>query len=908
LLDGLTSAFGSLWTLQGPRGAEFAGRDVIYSDAAWSADNGDNYSYWYNSSRSALALPVGDYALSIGIRSGYNAAYGFKLVDASSLAPLTLGEAISTQRSPANATIGYRVAALAGDAVLLAVNQDSSAQGYSDWKLYAMDGSRISGDYSDLGRATFKIPMTGDYVLVDEGRYYDTGTASVSFKLSRQSITLKALVLNDVISGNLLNKTSTDAYSFELNEATVVTLDTLLPGTYEPYWGGYNVNWKLEGSGGTVVNWTTFYDSGDRTMALKSGKYTLSVRAPGDAASPYQFRLVTSAVAEVVSIDSPVMASFPAVERKLYKFNATAGESFSLQSERNGSYQYWDPYFSVYDPYGRQVTQGAGYSGRVTIPAAYSGEYLIEFRSQGSVYGVYNATTQNLQFTLYKDTVVQQTLSLDTLVSGAISQSAQSQNYSFTLNAPTRVLIDTGSAASGTAWALKGPRGQEATGRAFGTGTHYFDLPIGRYDLTVARPDIGTGNYALRVLSLDAASTLAGLPDAQQITLDTVTGRSTVKVVVAQDSELIYQTLSSTLGGVSWQLLNVKGVVVQSGNANSNKPRFAVNAGTYYLVFTGTQNTSTAQQASFKLITSITSTALSNLGLNQSIIDSLAQPGNVREYRFRTTQPTTVWLDSQTNSADVVWDLTGPLGSLRSGIALNQATELASASAIALDAPGEYVLRVYSQTSASASYTFQLLDLNVLNTLALGSAQATNLSSGSAAKAYAINALGGEYFSFDTSAIQGGAARAWLFDPTGLRVMVPTLLTVGSSLKTLLTKTGRYVLVVDGVLENTTDVVVSWQASTTPGFVSPLALGANAMHTLLKTDVPDAWAFSVAATSRIVLEGQGNTGTQWQLRRPNGALVATGDIGQLTQRVLEAGSYQLQVSAADASALGDWSM
>lgn len=95
------------------------------------------------------------------------------------------------------------------------------------------------------------------------------------------------------------------------------------------------------------------------------------------------------------------------------------------------------------------------------------------------------------------------------LVQGAIEVPGEVDQYSFHVDAPANLYVDSLTNNSQIAWSLNGPRGPEVNQQAFSSGDRLLGLlPTGDYILAVDGSGDATGSYAFRLVDLDSATSV----------------------------------------------------------------------------------------------------------------------------------------------------------------------------------------------------------------------------------------------------------------------------------------------------------------------------------------------------------------------------------------------------------------
>ena len=886
----------AIWSLLGPRGTEVDQRSLYSSDA--------NYNY------SVLSLPAGDYALTVKgapynqyYYSG-NGAYTFRLLDPATFPALTLGQQTAATRSPANATIGYRLNATAGTTLVLNSSESGSnyGNGGSTWRLidsFGREVAPVSG--ANVGNL-YVIPTTGVYTLLDEGYYYVTGTSNVTFTLAQQTRTSAPLSFNDQLSGNLAGRQSLADYSFTLDEAGTIVFDALdtLTGN------AGNVQWLVTGPKGNVTGWNSLTnDYYGALYALPPGRYTITLRNTQDSAATYKFRVLNRDAAVALTPGVDVNEIIPAGESRLYRFNANAGEHFYFGGKNTyyatNEYCLW----SLVDPFGRQVASGATYSDIPDITLTATGEYILVVSPVTNYSSPANAP-RNVKFNLASKSLSLAALTLNDDISGSIRRPGETVKYSFTLVSPTTMLVDTGVATnpSSLSWSLSGPRGSEASMRSFNSAQDsLLSLPAGNYEFSVAYSDLSTGTYNFRLVDASTVPTLA-IDGTTQLTLNPASHAQAYQLVVDDGGDFLFdpQTYARSAG---WRIVDRLGNMLRSGDMSTATQPFPLVAGRYFFVVDGPNNVSSNDQYKFTVRRSVTTAQ--TLTVNTDINGSIDSIGQRYDYSFSINTPTTVLFDSLSNRSDLSWELTGPTGSLRSNISFNVADEGATSAPIRLDSAGVYRLRVTPRGNATGAFNFRLLDLANAEALPLDSAQILTLNPGSSAKVFSLDGNAGDYWTLGVTSVSGGSARVWVIDPDGNHLIEAANAVAGVTIAAAFKKTGRHTIVVEGAIGNSDVVDLSWTASLAIPTTAAVSVGSEATGATRAVGVPDKWNFALNAPSRLVVDGLSGLGSNWKLRAADGSLVKSGSFSNTDMLVLAAGTYTLEVRADNVVDLGNYS-
>ncbi|QNM95072.1 CARDB domain-containing protein [Chitinimonas koreensis] len=880
IMDGQSST-SAVWTLVGPRGTEVSSRYFQNSDAA--------YGY------PVLALPAGDYALTVrGADNQWNysgnGAYTFRLLDGAALPALTLGQQTAFTRTPANSTVGYRVEAEAGSALLL-----NSASGGGTWRLVDPFGREVANESTFASGTLYRIAAAGSYLLLNEGQYYESGTVNGSFVLAPLSVARAELAFNDQQSGSLAGRQSLAEYSFTLDAPAAVVFDSLLVGSSGDY-----LQWRLSGPTGNVFSSNGLNDGYGRYQYLQPGRYTLSLRNSRDVPADYRFRVLDRGSALPLEPGRPVDDVMAPGESRLFRFEATAGERFYFDGRNN----YYDAggaaSWQLYDRYGRYIAGGDTTGDVAELKLDVTGEYLL-MTSPTSGYYSGSGQPRTARFTLGAKQVATAALTLGADISGSIAQPGGAVKYSFTLANTASVLLDADFVNGGNnlRWSLKGPRGDEASLRSFGEAqSRLMSLPAGNYELTLDCGDLSTPNYGFRLLDLGQAPAL--VPDAAvDLALAPASRAAAYRLDLADGGQFALDVQQYSRNA-PWRLLDRNGNTLQSGNVGNAAAPFKLVAGRYFLVIDGPLGAAGSDHYGFTLRRIVT-TALP-LPLGGDVLGEIGRIGERFEYRFSTSAPTTVLFDSLNARGDLAWQLVGPTGTLRSDGRFD-----GDSAPIRLEGAGNYTLTVTPRGNATGAFGFRLLDLAAAAPLALGSPQSLQLNPGNGATLLAIDASAGDYLSFDVASLAGGSASLWLVDANGQRLLAPQALVGGGSVAVAFARSGRHWLVLDGAAGNAEAVALGFTATRTSPASATAAIGSTLNGNTTMVGVPDRWRVVLDAPGRLLIDGLAGHDAGWTLRTADGSAVKTGRLDTVDMAVLAAGVYTLEIAADSAATLGDYS-
>ncbi|MBL9167083.1 MAG: putative Ig domain-containing protein [Verrucomicrobiales bacterium] len=177
-------------TLTGPTGTLFDSRQL------WSTDSADG--------NALLELAAGEYQLVIDPNAATLGSYAFRLIDASTATPMTLGQVVNGTLAPGVSSRLYRFEAQAGARFYFDGRPTSGFSATPYCKIYSPYGNVSLDAQSITTDREFSLLETGDYVLAVEGRYSDTSAeGQYSFLLVLNPPPLSQTLFNTNIAPDL---------------------------------------------------------------------------------------------------------------------------------------------------------------------------------------------------------------------------------------------------------------------------------------------------------------------------------------------------------------------------------------------------------------------------------------------------------------------------------------------------------------------------------------------------------------------------------------------------------------------------------------------------------------------------------------------------------------------------------
>jgi uncharacterized membrane protein len=444
---------------------------------------------------------AGTYILSVSSYGGTylgTGAYSFRLLDASSATPLSLGTATSGTLNGGPSGVGtstnlYSFTGAAGQRLYFHAISGTSG----DYYLYGPTGQQVASSYigSDFAAT---LPTSGIYLLAVQGSYNNTAAVSYSFQTLQPSTNTSTYTLGTTQSGNIAFG-QIDNYTFTGSVGQRLYFDGLE--------GSSNLNVTLTSPSGVNagINYYVGYDDGPITLS-ESGTYTLSVSSnngTGNSTGAYSFRLLDVSSAFSLGFGTTTSGTLNGgpsgvgTSTNLDSFTAAAGQRLYFQHLTGSNANYY-----LYGPTGQQLAGSyIGSDFAATLPT--SGIYLLALQGY-----YYNSSPVSYSFQTLQPSTNTSAYTLGTTQSGNIAF-GQIDNYTFTGSVGQRLYFD-GLLGSGNLFAtLTSPSGA-ITGVNYYVGDDQGPFTLsesGTYTLSISSNN-GTGNstgaYSFRLLDLGA--------------------------------------------------------------------------------------------------------------------------------------------------------------------------------------------------------------------------------------------------------------------------------------------------------------------------------------------------------------------------------------------------------------------
>jgi RHS repeat-associated protein len=715
------------------------------------------------------------------------------------------------------------------------------------------------------------------------------------------------VALGETVAGDIATG-ETDSYVVAVPAGVTVFFDALSSSNTN------GLNWRIDNRYGRVElsHTTAFQDGGP--VRLVGGDYTISVFGEGGTQTgSYSFRIVdaspesaTIALGGVVSgtIDVPG-------DSDVYTFAASAGQLVYLDriATSNSAGLNW----RLEDSFGRRIldtTADLNDQGRFTlIGGSYTLTVLGEISSGQGQTGTYQ-----LQIVPLVDG--DGSITIGTLVSGAIDQAGQEDRFHFTAPAGQRIFLDrvTAPNSAGLNWSLEDANGRLVVApQSSLDDAGPFTLLGGDYTLKVfgeiSAGTIQTGSYEFRVVGLtqDQSSIAIGDPVSGEVTIGQQ-DRYTFTATVGQRI-LLDRTAASNSAGLNWMIEDSFGrtVLPRTASLDDTGP-IPLMGGSYVLSVLGESSIGQSQTGTytFRIVDVGDDTApIALAGTASGTIDL----GESDRYTFTAPagQIVTLVLVSSSNSAGLNWSLEDAYGRA----ILPRTASLANQGPFTL-VGGSYTIEVVGEVSSGAaqtgSYSFTLrndgIDTSYVPSgtpIALGQIVDTAIGAPGAPDLYRLTVGAGENVYFDLQL--GASTLRWtLFDPVGRAVFGPATANFAATQNQgpFVLAAGAYTLRIEDT--GTATPPYRFQVWDVQDASASTAVGTTVSTAFATPGAVHTFSLPVSGGAKLYFDNLlAASGSAWSLVDPVGQTVfsnvsmsgtTTGDAGPYT---LAAGTYQLVV-------------
>jgi hypothetical protein len=684
-----------------------------------------------NTANQAFLAPAGDYTLTFTGGSTFAGPYGLRLLDVSAAPVLALdAPPVAVNLPSQRAAAAFALDLVAGERVFIDIEALSVSAGSAAFRLIDTYGRQIHGP---VAAGDFRLPevaSSGRYWLVFEGSRGNNPQAQMAFTLAATrvdtppvavtpegpnpgagpigvpgavgqglalrgaeyveiahedalaltgNVTLEAWVRPEAFTNSaspLFHKVSEGGGSDRTFEVYVVSNGSIWAGTRRPD-GGLST---VQTAGGLVRlgEWTHLAVVFDRV----AGEVRVHVNG---ALALSQAMPVTPAVANTGPI---AIGRYMAAADSVQMFDGAIDEVRLWSVARTGD--------EILADFNRELT-GLETGLRVYLPfETFAGDATADESPTGAAARVVNLNPDG--------------------ITGTIDAIGRERVYTFTLDSPRLVYLDSLANRSDLIWRLEGPQGLVAERRLSQTdggnigGSPVMALAAGDYRLRLRGDGDATGNFNLVLRDLTAA-----VPVTKGTPVAGVLEPGNKTAVVAFDAvagDRVFLDQIEGTGGFRWRLIDPYGQqTVGSVGADDRRVGPLLADGRYFLLIEGVVHRG-GREAFRVAVHDAVDGAVQPLTFNTRHSAELPAPGATARFGFTLTADTLVTMDSLHSLSDLVWTLDGPGGVIVGSRAFSatDANQLGGNPVLRLGA-GDYRLTISATGDRTGSYDFRLIDL-----------------------------------------------------------------------------------------------------------------------------------------------------------------------------------------------------
>ena len=630
---------------------------------------------------------------------------------------------------PARDTRLYSFAATAGERFFFD-SQLLSGENFTV-RLFDPQGNVVWGPqwFSD-DHDVFTVPLTGTYTFAFEGRIYNDGAGTTwAFNLQPVADESSALTLGARVDGAIEHVGQQQSFTFTLAAPATVVFDSLV--------NRGDMTWTLAGPEGTVVGCAAlrlvrFGRVGCQPRAAAEGRrlHADGRRLPGrrPATSPSACWIWRARPRSPTTPTSRANSSRATRPRPTASTPRRATRSLFDWASMSGGNAYW----RLIDPTGKQVF-GPNYMnadvGPLTLLLGGAYTLLVEGRAweTGKLAYAFKATLQgNDGVPVLTGTEIDFAVRVD----GSLAAAGEIDDYVFEITEPRRIVFDGFVPNNNGAFrfTLVGPRGEEVGGRSIYASESFelngdpaIELLLpGTYQVRIHADGSTTGDYAFRLLDLEASATALtpGTPVASTLSPANETDVYRFDATAGQRFYFDMQALDPNYGDwVSWRLYDPIGRTVFGPTGfyvnNDVGPLTLDLDGSYTLLIEGRSWTSQyfGQWGYTFNVAPVTDAAPQPLTIGEKVDATLANPGQSDVWTFSLAEAKTLYFDALAG-ANLTWTLTGPAGNIVSrNIRSSDSYELGGTNPLLKLGPGDYRITIDGSADTTGAYAFRLRDV-----------------------------------------------------------------------------------------------------------------------------------------------------------------------------------------------------
>ncbi len=768
LLDAFTNTSDVRWTLRGPEGIEVSGRNLNDSDSADFSGN------------PVLDLVAGDYTLTFDGNLAFTGSYSFRLIDLANARDVTFELPMAgSLESEGRETAVFRISGDIRERIQIVVDEISDTSPY--WRMIDPYGRQVWGPSTTANIPQYQtLDLAGDYLLLLEGRVSETG-GPVSYQLT----------VNDLLQVDGVGTTQQD---FDSAGGIPYELQKMLSN-------GADAEIVAGGPTGSFLRLANNINTSTENQVAFSRTHT----GPFDSVDiAFDFRLEPIVTAPnraegltLAILDADVHGDGGPVTRLTTEPNIGGVLGIGFDIYDNGSVDQNNNHISIhlngtelaeftapgidlanglFNSVAVQLTRtdggtlltlslepGDGSATLTPISDYFLGGYeLDDFRlafagKTGSSYTAHH-DLDNVLVSAAVATAATPELTMDSDVSGNISNAGEVYRYTLNVAQDTRAYFDPQTNNSNLYMDIGGP-GLSLSKRFTQSdstdlsGNPVIELAAGTYDIAVRATSGATSSYNFRLNTLSAGTDIL-LGDLIDTTLSPGNSTDAYNFSATAGDRIFFDHISRSSTNLWWRLIDpngdeVFGPVQFSSDAGVYTLQYD---GDYTLLMEGRYNQTSPISYSFRLQPVVDSSTAISIG--DTVADTLAQPGERRYYTFSIPEiggAGWLYFDSLLNNNSFQWSLVSESGSLVASRNFGSSDSENFTSTPALLAnPGNYTLTVSSSNGTTGDFGFRLLDPFSGPGFVLGQEQSGTVDPGNSTALLTFTATAGQKLFMDS--------------------------------------------------------------------------------------------------------------------------------------------------------------
>ncbi|MCM1981745.1 T6SS effector amidase Tae4 family protein [Lyngbya confervoides] len=722
LSDTLSAKETRLYTFEGVEGTTLSLSSLVGSNTGrwtlYAPDGSQILAAALNQSSSTPLQMNGEYLLTVQNDAETETTYQLEILDISPALVPSLGlNQVYEGSLPVRESTTISLAANAGQLIYL----DGLFSSGTRVDLTDPDGQRVGG-LSGFGSGSDLVLLTktGDYSLRVES-FFSSDPVTYQIQVLDLESVASDMALNTPIAQALeTNETKVFQFSGTLGQRIFLDgLDTSDVGVTARL---------IDAFGREIASSNSSANFGIQTLRY-TGTHYLLIDSANSQPTTAQFRLLdVDDVAIATTVDTLITGDFGVSQREtnFYAFNGQAGQKLYIDrfvggtniGNRSGNK------YALYTPDGQRIlTEDLIRDGELTLPS--TGQYVLELSGNGD-------SNNDYEIQLVTPEDLTETISLNTVINGAISEAGQTNTYRFVGAENQQILLDALSALNSQFQLLAtlySPSGKQIANLDFANDNGSFNQDPGLitlhenglYELVIDAAGEFNSTYSFQILDV-AASDLVAL----DTTLAGSFALSNEEAQVYRFNGLADQRVYFDLkqGSISdrYALYSPAGNELFSQLLDRDFDIVLPATGEYVLTILGRGG---SVDYNIDLVTP--DYVLEDYVIGETLQSSIDEPGEVDFYRFRGDPGQIISLDGLYSSNSGIYiALRAPttVEAYEEARILGQefffGNEPQKPLVVVLDESGEFIVEVNPRGDQTSSYQFRILDFAAAQSIAIG--------------------------------------------------------------------------------------------------------------------------------------------------------------------------------------------